>query len=117
MDSIFPSFPGGLELFTAEEVVRLKELWVLNPPNVLEHLPLFLPLVSSSQGKIVSAVLGAPPPGFEAHGIEQSLMTDRDEESVLSDSYLDHHSVNVESSTTLGSLLCESLRENQNHTP
>ena len=102
IDSIFPSFPGGLELFTAEEVVRLKELGVLNPPNAPEHPPLFPLLVSSSRGKIVSAALGTPPPGFEAHGIEQSLTTDRDEESVLSDSYSDRHSVNVDSSTTSG---------------
>ena len=100
MDSIFPSFPGGLELFTAEEVVRLKELGVLNPPNAPECLLLFPPLVSSSRGKIVSAVLGTPPPGFEAHGIEQSLMTDRDEESILSDSYSDRHSVNIDGSTS-----------------
>ena len=33
IDTIFPSFPGGLELFTAEEVVQLKELGVLNPPQ------------------------------------------------------------------------------------
>ena len=102
IDTIFPSFPGGLELFTAEEVVKLKELGVLNPPNAPECPPLFLPLVSSNRGKIVSGMLSAPPPGFEAHGIEQSLMTDRDEESVLSDSYSDHHSVNVDSSTTWG---------------
>ena len=102
MDSIFPSFPGGLDLFTAEEVVKLKELGVLNPPNAPEHPPLFPLLVSSSWGKIVSAALGTPPPGFEAHGIEQSLMTDRDKESILSNSYLDRHSVNVDSSTTLG---------------
>ena len=102
MDTIFPNFPGGLELFTAEEVVQLKELGVLNPPNAPEHLPLFLPLVSSSRGKVVSAALSMPPPGFEAHGIEKSLMTDWDEESVLSDSYSDRHSINVNSSTTWG---------------
>ena len=34
--------------------------------------------------------------------IEQSLMTDQDEESVLSDSYSDHHSVTVDSSTMWG---------------
>ena len=118
MDSIFPSFPGGLELFTAEEVVRLKELGVLNPPNAPEHPPLFPPLVSSSWGKIVSAALGMPPPSFEAHGIEQSLMTDRDEESVLSDSYSDHHSVNVESSTTSGKPTVQiSERELKSHAP
>ena len=98
VNTIFPSFPGGIELFTAEEVVKLKELGVLNPPNTLECPPLFLLLVSSSRGKTVSAALSAPPPSFEAHGIEQSLMTDQDEESVLFDSYSDCHS--------------ESLREN-----
>ena len=82
--------------------MKLKELGVLNPPNTPERLPLFPPLVSSSRGKIVSAALGMPPPGFEAHGIEQSLTTDRDEESVLSDSYSDRHSITVNSGTTWG---------------
>ena len=102
VDTIFPSFPGDLDLFTAEEVVKLKELGVLNPPNTPECPPLFPPLISPSRGKVVSAALGALPPGFETHGIEQSLMTDRDEESVLSDSYSDCHSVTVDSSTTWG---------------
>ena len=31
MDTIFPSFPGDLELFTAEEVAQLKELGGLGP--------------------------------------------------------------------------------------
>ena len=31
-DPIFPGLPGDLELFTAEEVAKLKELGVLNPP-------------------------------------------------------------------------------------
>ena len=117
IDTIFPSFPGGLELFTAEEVVKLKELGVLNPPNAPERPLRFPPLVSSSQGKIVSAVLGMPPPGFEAHGIEQSLMTDRDKESILSDSYSDCQSITVDSGTTWGGPLYESWRENQNHRP
>ena len=102
MDTIFPNFPGGLELFTTEEVVQLKVLGVLNPPNAPEHPPLFPTLVSSSRGKVVSAALGVPPPSFKAHGIEKSLMTDWDEESVLSDSYSDRHSINVNSSTTWG---------------
>ena len=72
----------------------------MNPPNAPERPPLFPPLVSTSRGKVVSAALGAPPPGFETHGIEQALMTDRDEESVLSDSYSDRHSTTVDSSTT-----------------
>ena len=89
VDTIFPGFPGDLELFTAKEVVKLKELGVLNPPNTPEHPPLFPPLASTSRGKVVSAALGMLPPSFETHSIEQALTTDRDEESVLSDSYSD----------------------------
>ena len=96
-DLIFPSLPGDLELFTAKEVAKLKELGVLNPPNVPEHLPLFPPLVFSGRGKVVSATLGAPPPDLDTHGIGQFLVTDQDEESVLSDSYSDHHSNTVDS--------------------
>ena len=62
VDTIFPGFPGDLELFTAKEVVKLKELGVLNPPNAPEHLPLFLPLISTSWGKVVSGALGVLPP-------------------------------------------------------
>ena len=51
MDPVFPGLPGDLELFTAEEVAKLKELGVLNPPDAPGHLPLFPPLVSSSRGK------------------------------------------------------------------
>ena len=98
MDPIFPGFPGDLELFTAEEVAKLKELGVLSPQPVPEHPPLFPPLVTSSRGKVVSAALGAPPPEIKVDGIEQSLTTDRDEESVLSDSYLDRHSSTADSS-------------------
>ena len=54
IDSIFPGPPGDLALFMAEEVAKLKELGVLNPPNAPGHLPLFPPLVSSSRGKVVS---------------------------------------------------------------
>ena len=96
-DLIFPGIPGDLELFTAEEVAKLKGLGVLNPPNALGHLPLFPPLVSSSQGKVVSATLGTPPPDLDAHGIGQSLVTDQDKESVLSDSYSDHPSNTMDS--------------------
>ena len=99
---IFLSLPGDLELFTAEEVAKLKELGGLNPPNAPGHLPLFPLLVSSSQGKVVSAVLGAPPPYFDSHGIGQSLATDQDEESVLSDSYSDCHSNTADSRTMWG---------------
>ena len=76
VDTIFPSFPGDLELFTAEEVAKLKELGVLNPPHAPEHLLLFPLLVSSSQGKVVSAALGVPPPNHDTKGIGQSLVTD-----------------------------------------
>ena len=34
IDSVFLGFPGDLELFTAKEVAKLKELGVLNPPNM-----------------------------------------------------------------------------------
>ena len=97
-DPIFPGLPGDLELFTTEEVAKLKELGVLNPPNMPGHLPLFPPLVSSGWGKVVSAAVGAPPPDIDMHGIGQSLATDQDEESVLSDSYSDHPSSTVDSS-------------------
>ena len=101
-DLIFPSLPGDLELFMAEEVAKLKELEVLNPPNMPGCLPLFPLLVSSCWGKVVSATLGTPPPNLDAHGIGQSLVTDQDEESILSDSYLDPHSNTVDSSTMWG---------------
>ena len=118
IDTIFPGFPGDLELFTAKEVAKLKELGVLNPPNTPEHLPLFPPLVSSSRGKVVSTTLGAPPPDLDADGIGQSLVTDRDEESILSDSYLDHHSHTADSSTMWGKpTACTSRKENRNHRP
>ena len=102
VDTIFPSFPGDLELFTAKEVAQLKELGVLNPPHAPERPPLFPPLVPSTWGKVVSAVLGAPPPGINADSIGQSLMTDWDEESVLSDSYSDCHSATADSSIMWG---------------
>ena len=89
MDPIFPSFHGDLALFTAEEVAKLKELGVLTPQPVPECPPLFPPLVTSSRGKVVSAALGTPPPETKADGIEQSLIMDQDEESILSDSYSD----------------------------
>ena len=96
-DLIFPSLPGDLALFTAEEVAKLKELGVLNPPYVSGHLPLFPPLVSSGQGKVVSAALGVPPPDIDMHGIGQLLVMDQDEESVLSDTFSDCHSTTVDS--------------------
>ena len=48
-------------------MAKLKELGILNPPNAPEHLLLFLPLVPSSWGKVVSTTLGAPPPDLDAH--------------------------------------------------
>ena len=99
IDTIFPGLPGDLELFTAKEVAQLKELGVLNPPHMPERPPLFPPLVPSTQAKVVSTVLGAPPPDVNADGIGQSLRTDWDEESILSDSYSDHHSTTTDSST------------------
>ena len=102
VDPIFPGFPGDLALFTAEEVAQLKELGVLTPLPVPECLPLFPPLVTPSRGKVVSAALGAPPPEAKTEGIEQSLITDRDEESVLSDSYSDCHSSTANTSIVWG---------------
>ena len=102
MDTIFPSFPGDLELFTAEEVAKLKELGVLTPQPAPECPPLFPPLVTSSRGKVVSTALGAPPPEIKVDGIEQSLTMDRDEESILSDSYSDCHSSTADSSIMWG---------------
>ena len=66
------------------------------------HLPLFPPLATSSQGKVVSAALGAPPPGLDTHGIGQSLVADQDEESVLSDSHSDCLSTTLDSSIMWG---------------
>ena len=102
MDPIFPGFPGDLELFTTEEVAKLKELGVLGSQSVPDHPPLFPPLVQSSRGKVVSAALGVPPPEIQVGGIEQSLTTDRDKDSVLSDSYSDRHSTTADSSTIWG---------------
>ena len=113
IDTIFPSLPGDLELFTAEEVAQLKELGVLNPTHMPEHPPLFPPLVPSTWGKVVSTALGAPPPDVNADGIGQSLMTDRDEESILSNSYSDHHSTTIDSSTMWGRQLGHSSEREQ----
>ena len=102
MDTIFPSFPGDLELFTAEEVAQLKELGVLDPLHAPEFLPLFPPLVPSTWGKVVSAALGAPPPEINVDGIGPSLTMDWDEESLLSDSYSDRHSATADNSIMWG---------------
>ena len=102
MDPIFPGFPGDLALFTAEEVTQLKELGVLTPLPVPECLPLFPPLVTPSRGRVVSAALGAPPQETKTEGIEQSLMMDQDEESVLSDSFSDCHSSTADTSIRWG---------------
>ena len=116
MDPIFPGFPGDLALFTAEEVTQLKELGVLTPPPMPEHLPLFPPLVTPSRGRVVSTTLGAPPPETKTEGMRQSLMTDQDEESVLSDSYSD-----CLSSTADTSIMWERhlgcIARNRNHGP
>ena len=64
--------------------------------------PLFPPLVPSTRGKVVSAALGAPPPEINVDGIGPSLTTDRDEESVLSDSYSDRHSATADNSIMWG---------------
>ena len=82
-----------------------------------EHLPLFPPLVSSSRGKVVLAALGTPPPGLDTHGIGQSLATDQDEESILSDSHLDHHSNTLDSSIMWVSTPCAAQIKNRNHGP
>ena len=102
VDPISPGVPGYLALFTAEEVAKLKELGVLTPQPTPEHPPLFPPLVTSSWGNVVSAALGAPPPEIKADGIVQSLTMDWDEESVLSDSYLDRHSSTADGSIMWG---------------
>ena len=99
----FPQFPRGSRIVYCRGSGEVEGVGDFEPSQCTgASATLSASLVSSSQGKIVSAALGAPPPGFEAHGIEQSLMTDWDEESVLSDSYSDHHSINVDSSTTWG---------------
>ena len=86
-----------------EEVAKLKEFGVLNPPNAPGHLPLFPPLVSSSRGKVVSATaLDTSPPNLDTKVIGHSLATNQDEEFVLSKSYSDHHSSTVDSSTMWG---------------
>ena len=102
VDPIFPSFPGDLALFTAEEVAQLKELGVLTTPPTPEHLPLFPPLVTPSRGRVVSTTLGTPPPETKTEGIKQSLMMDQDEESILSDSYSDRHSSTANTSIGWG---------------
>ena len=43
-----------------------------------------------------------PPPGLDTHGIGQLLVTDQDEESVLSDSHSDHLSNTLDSSIMWG---------------
>ena len=113
VDTIFPGFPGNLELFTAKEVAQLKELGVLNPPHVPKRPPLFPPLVPSTRGKVVSTALGVPPPESNADGIGQSLTTERDEESILSDSYSDHHSATADSSIMWGRHLGRSSEQKQ----
>ena len=111
VDPIFPGFPGDLALFTAKEVAQLKELGVLTTPPVPECLPLSPPLVTLSWSKVVSATLGTPPPEAKTEGIEQSLIMDRDEESILSDSYSDRHSSTANTSIVWGRLLGHSSEQ------
>ena len=113
----FPQFPGGSRIVYHRGSGAVEGVGGFESPQCSGASLLFPPLVSSSQGKVVSAVLGMPPPSFEAHGIEKSLITDRDEESVLSDNYSDHHSVNVDCSTTWGRPTVQiSDRELKSHT-
>ena len=77
-----------------------------------------LHLCPASWGKVVSAVLGMPPPNLDAHGIGQSSATDHDEESILSDSHLDRHFNTVDSSHHSGtSTPCAAQIKNRNHGP
>ena len=104
---MFPSLPGDLELFTVEEVAKLKELGVLNPLDVPGHLPLFPPLVSVQSGvKLCLPHWAVPPPNLDTQEIGHSLVVDQDEESVLSDGYSDHHSSTVDSSAMMGQADC-----------
>ena len=89
----------------------MKELGVLNPPTTPGCLPLFLLLVSSSWGKVVSA---APPPNLDTQEIGHSLVIDQDEESVLSNSYSDHHFSTVASSAMWGKHTACSTDKEQN---
>ena len=86
---------------------------MLNPPNMPGHLSLFPPLVSSSQGKVVSAALVMPPPNLDTQEIGHSLAIDQDEESVLSDSYSDHHSSTMDSSTMWGKQTMHNMDKEQ----
>ena len=106
-----PQFSRRSGIVHCQEVAQLKELGVLNPPQVPERPPLFPPLVPSTRGKVVSTALGAPPPEINADGIGQSLTTDRDEESILSDSYSDRHSATADSSIMWGRHLGHSLEQ------
>ena len=98
-------------------MAKLKELGVLNPPNAPECLPLFPPLVPSTWGKVMSAATGALPTDPNVDDIGQFLVTDRDEESILSNSYLDCHSSTVDSSTMWGGNSGIAQKGNQNHEP
>ena len=59
----------------------------------------------------MSAALGVPPPEPKTEDIEQCLITDRDEESVLSNSYSDCHSSTADSSIVWGRHLGHSLEQ------
>ena len=101
MDTIFPGFSRS-GIVHCQRSGPVKGVGVLNPPHVLECPLLFPPLVPTNRGKVASAALGTPPPEINADGIGQSLTTDRDEESILSDSYSDCHSTTADSSIMWG---------------
>ena len=65
----------------------------------------------------MSATLGTPPPDVNADGIGQSLMTDRDEESILSDSYLDTIPPPLTVTISGGGKLGVAQKGNKNHGP
>ena len=74
--AIFPSFSGGFRIVycqgsgKVEGVGGFESSQCTGVSATLFH-HLYLPVGA----RVVSAALGAPPPGFEAHGIEKSLMT------------------------------------------
>ena len=78
---------------------QVKGAWGFKPSRCT-WLPTTLPATCVFQlGKVVSATLGAPPPNLDTQEIGHSLAVDQDEESILSDSYSDHHSSTVDSGT------------------
>ena len=117
MDSIFPSFPGDLELFTAEEVVRLKELgfWILPMHQSIRCCSHHLyPLVGVRLCQLCLAchLLALRHMVLSSHWWQIGTR---------SPSSLTVTRIVTPSMLTVvqhrGSLLYESLRENRNHTP